>query len=59
MPKFLLAEMGSLKLFCLGWPPTAILLISSSHVARITGVSHHTQLSDLFFFEIFFPNLKI
>jgi hypothetical protein len=25
---------------CLGWPPTFILLISASSVARITGMSH-------------------
>jgi hypothetical protein len=25
---------------CLGWPQTAILLISASQVARITDVSH-------------------
>jgi hypothetical protein len=26
--------------FCLGWPQTSILLISSSQVSRITGVNH-------------------
>jgi hypothetical protein len=30
--------------FCLGLPQTAILLISSSQVARILGMSHHVQL---------------
>jgi hypothetical protein len=28
------------ELFCPGWLQTAILLISASWVARITGVSH-------------------
>jgi hypothetical protein len=31
---------GVSKSICLGWPKTAILLISASQVARITGVSH-------------------
>jgi hypothetical protein len=30
-----------------GWPPTGILRISACQVARITGVSHHTQLVGL------------
>jgi hypothetical protein len=33
-------EIGSHGSICLGWLQTAILLISSSWVARITGVSH-------------------
>jgi hypothetical protein len=28
--------------FCLGWPWTAILPISSSQIARIAGLSHYT-----------------
>jgi hypothetical protein len=31
---------GVLQTICLGWLRTAILLISASWVARITGVSH-------------------
>jgi hypothetical protein len=33
-------EIGSHELFAQGWLWTAILLISASWVARITGVSH-------------------
>jgi hypothetical protein len=33
-------EIGSLKLFDLGWIRTTIFMISASWVARITGVSH-------------------
>jgi hypothetical protein len=33
-------EVGSHKLFALGWLWTSTLLISVSWVARITGVSH-------------------
>jgi hypothetical protein len=32
---------GVLQTFCPGWPPTAIVLISASWVARMIGVSHH------------------
>jgi hypothetical protein len=38
--QFLLVEMGVLPTFCPGWPQTGIFLISTSLVARITGVSH-------------------
>jgi hypothetical protein len=31
---------GSLELFAQGWLPTAILLIATSWVARIIGISH-------------------
>jgi hypothetical protein len=46
--QFFLVEMGAGVLgaslnFCLRWPWTTILRISASQVARITGVSHHTQ----------------
>jgi hypothetical protein len=41
-PSFFSIEMGSYKLFCPGWPKTVILPISSSQVARITGVSHRS-----------------
>jgi hypothetical protein len=33
-------KIGSLELFAQGWLQTAILLISTSPVARITGGSH-------------------
>jgi hypothetical protein len=36
---------------CLGWPQTAILLISASHVAGITGISHGAWIP--FTFKIF------
>jgi hypothetical protein len=36
----LLFEIGDSWTFCLGWPPTIILLILTSQVARITVVSH-------------------
>jgi hypothetical protein len=29
--------------FCLGWPQIMILMISTSWVARITGIYHHAQ----------------
>jgi hypothetical protein len=32
---------GVSQTFCHSWPQTVILLISTSQVARITGVSHH------------------
>jgi uncharacterized protein (UPF0262 family) len=41
---WVLFEIGSHKLFALGWLQTSILLISASWVARIVDVSHHTQL---------------
>jgi hypothetical protein len=31
---------GVLGTICLGWPPTSLLPISASQVARITGMSH-------------------
>jgi hypothetical protein len=34
---------GGLLTFCLGWPKTVILLISTSWVAGITDVSHHAR----------------
>jgi hypothetical protein len=34
-------KIGSCGTICPGWLRTAILLISASWVARITGVSHH------------------
>jgi hypothetical protein len=37
---FLLAEMGSLELFCLGWPQNSVFRIFASQVARIKGMSH-------------------
>jgi hypothetical protein len=37
-PAFFSAEMGVLWCFCLVWPPTTILPISASQVARITAV---------------------
>jgi hypothetical protein len=45
----LLIDMGSYKLFCLGWPQTAILLILPSQVARIvsaTGTWHQIIFID-------------
>jgi hypothetical protein len=33
-------EMGSLKLFCPGWPGTTVLPFSASQVTKITGMSH-------------------
>jgi hypothetical protein len=36
-------EMGVLRTICLGWPPTVILLIPASQVARITSMSHCAQ----------------
>jgi hypothetical protein len=32
---------GASQTFCLGWPWTAVLLISASQVARVIGLSHH------------------
>jgi hypothetical protein len=34
---------GVSQTFCLGWPQTAIHLISASQVTTILGLSHHTQ----------------
>jgi hypothetical protein len=39
---------GVLLLFCSQWPPSLILLISTSKVAMITGVSHHIWLLSSF-----------
>jgi hypothetical protein len=36
-------------IFCLSWTGTAILLISASPVARVTGVSHWCQQKKLIF----------
>jgi hypothetical protein len=35
---------GVLQTVCLGWPQTEILPISTFQIARITCVSHHSQL---------------
>jgi hypothetical protein len=35
-----------------GWPRTAILLILASQLAKLTGMSHGTQLSIVFFTHI-------
>jgi hypothetical protein len=46
---FLLYFSGSVSLtFCLGWPWTLILLISTSWVAVITGVNHFHPTFSLF-----------
>jgi hypothetical protein len=42
--QLLLVKMGPLEFFCLQWPCTAILPISASIVAKISGVRHHNQL---------------
>jgi hypothetical protein len=42
-------KIQSIKLFCLGWVQTAILLISASWVARITVVSHWHPAPPTFF----------
>jgi hypothetical protein len=34
---------GTLLIFCQSWPWTAILMISTSLIVRITGASHHAQ----------------
>jgi hypothetical protein len=39
--------------FYLGWPPTAILLISASWVASITGLSHRAQRNTFMIFTLF------
>jgi hypothetical protein len=46
--QLLLIKMESHKLFCLGWPWTVILSFSTSHVIRITAVSHCVWLVPLF-----------
>jgi hypothetical protein len=33
---------GSHELFCSGWLGTAVLLISASYVAGMTGMCHHS-----------------
>jgi hypothetical protein len=38
--------------FCLGGPQTMILLITDFQVARITGISHHTQACFVFNWHI-------
>jgi hypothetical protein len=45
-------EIGSLEPFAQGWLRTAILLISASRVARITGMSHQ-HLTALVFIMTF------
>jgi hypothetical protein len=42
---------GISQTICLGWPQTLILLISPSHVSRITGVSQQC-LAALIIFQI-------
>jgi hypothetical protein len=43
-------EMGVLRTICSGWSGTSFLLISSSQVVSITGVSYwYTDPSDLFY----------
>jgi hypothetical protein len=37
-------ELGVLLIFCLGWPQTTILLISTSWVVGIIGMNHCAQL---------------
>jgi hypothetical protein len=39
--------MGPLK-FCLGWPGSAIILISVSYLVGMTGLSHFAQLETIF-----------
>jgi hypothetical protein len=36
-------EDGVMRTLCPGWPQTAILPISASHTAKITGMSLHLQ----------------
>jgi hypothetical protein len=43
-----LVEMGASWIYYSSWPQTAILPISTSHVAKITGLSHHAQLNTEF-----------
>jgi hypothetical protein len=49
-------EMESWKLFCLGWPRSAILLISASSVAGITDMSHCTWSLNIFKFLYMRPH---
>jgi hypothetical protein len=42
-------EIRSHSLFCLGWSGTTILLIATSQVARITGMSHSSWPHTLIF----------
>jgi hypothetical protein len=54
----IILEMGRVsRTICLGWPQTAVFLISASQVARITGVSHF-HLSCCFLF-CFITHLKL
>jgi hypothetical protein len=48
-----LIEMGSCKIFFLGWTRTMILLISAFQVAMITGISHQHLLQLLFVLGIY------
>jgi hypothetical protein len=43
-PDFLLVDVQVWRTFCPGWPLTTILPISTSQVAKITGLSHHGKL---------------
>jgi hypothetical protein len=40
--------MGVSQTICPGFPPTVILLILASQIARITGMSHGSKLKLLF-----------
>jgi hypothetical protein len=42
--------------FCPGWPQTIVLPISTFHVARIIGISHHTQLNNFFIYFWWYQN---
>jgi hypothetical protein len=50
----LLVQVGSHELFCLGWPQTKIISLSTSLGARIAGMTHHTQ-----FFLLSFSLLSV
>jgi hypothetical protein len=43
MPSFFLLRWSPHELFCSGWPRTVIPVVSGSHIAGMTGMSHHTQ----------------
>jgi TM2 domain-containing membrane protein YozV len=45
--QFFSTGMGPLK-FCLGWPGSAIILISVSYLVGMTGLSHFAQLETIF-----------
>jgi hypothetical protein len=48
---------GVTQTTCPGWPQTEILLISTSQVARITGMSHQC-LTSIFFYSVIFLGYK-